>query len=276
MQVIADEQGLLRVSSPSPARTVDCHPGDCADADADGLIDAWEDQLLYRLNPLVNFEWHDQVLQDPNARVGAIGRVARGPEPDHLRVFIVLTFSSDYGRCGLGRHNGDNERVAFDLLLAPPEQHGGDATVLAVYTAAHEYSSVDHGAVWDAASLLASGRRLTTLIDDLTGDPRWVVVAGQDSHALYIDEETCGSASPIACQNDECNRGEPDFGDPNNVLFPIVNVGEAAHPRVDDLGPIGFPGESAWDDRDFCGGLGGSTCTPPMRVKLLVDPFAIR
>jgi hypothetical protein len=43
---------------------------------------------------------------------------------------------------------------------------------------------------------------------------------------------------------------------------------------VSDLGPVGFPGDDAWADRRFCGGLGGEECSSSVREKLVVDPFA--
>ena len=42
---------------------------------------------------------------------------------------------------------------------------------------------------------------------------------------------------------------------------------------VGDLGPVGFPGDDAWADQDFCGGLGGSVCSSSVRSKLVTDPF---
>jgi hypothetical protein len=51
------------------------------------------------------------------------------------------------------------------------------------------------------------------------------------------------------------------------------NAGELAAPRISDLTELGFPGDDAWTDADFCGGLGGTGCSSPVRAKLLVDPF---
>ncbi|MCB9751059.1 MAG: hypothetical protein H6713_13805 [Myxococcales bacterium] len=51
------------------------------------------------------------------------------------------------------------------------------------------------------------------------------------------------------------------------------NAGEQRSPRLTALDELGFPGEDAWADQPFCGGLGGRTCASSVREKLLLDPF---
>ena len=52
-----------------------------------------------------------------------------------------------------------------------------------------------------------------------------------------------------------------------------LQVGEQRSPRLTALDELGFPGEDAWADQPFCGGLGGRTCASSVREKLLLDPF---
>ncbi|MCP4920539.1 MAG: hypothetical protein GY913_26875, partial [Proteobacteria bacterium] len=113
------------------ARVEDCSSA-CDDVDGDGLVDAWEDLVLRRLRPVLTFDESEQLVDDEGAVLFGVGRVT--PADDgQVRVFLMTGYSSDYGRCGVAAHDGDSERVAFDL-----EVSGGDAHVVATYTAAHE------------------------------------------------------------------------------------------------------------------------------------------
>lgn len=239
----------------------------CEDVDGDGLTDAWEDLALARLRPLRRLDEEESLLDDPAAVLGDVGRVA--PAGERVRVFVMLGYSLDYGSCGgFTGHPGDSERVALDLL--PDMSRGpGGVVVDGAYTAAHEGTSNDHGAVY-------TGDALAQLVHDAdpeTGEPRWVVFPSADKHATYATVEICEDVSPIPCLDEDC--GPDDVDDPGayDRLPPIVNAGEEAAPRITELSAIGFPGEQAWADQDFCGGLGGDGCSSPVREKLLVDPF---
>jgi hypothetical protein len=101
-----------------------------------------------------------------------------------------------------------------------------------------------------------------------------VVFPSQDKHATYVSIDVCENISPVPCLDEDC--GPDGVANPSeyDLLPPFVNAGEEAHPRVTDLTMIGFPGDSAWADQDFCGGLGGGGCSSAVREKLLSDPFA--
>lgn len=239
----------------------------CADVDLDGLTDAWEDLALELLRPLRRFDEAESLLDDPTAALGDVGRVA--PAGERVRLFVMLGYSKDYGSCGgITGHNGDSERVALDLQPDPSRGPGG-VVVVGAYTAAHEGTASDHGRVFTGDDLGA----LVFAVDARTSDPRWVVFPSADKHATYASTSICEGISPIPCIDEDC--GPDGVDDP--LLFerlpPIVNAGEEAAPRVTDLAAIGFPGDDAWADQDFCGGLGGAGCSSPVREKLLVDPF---
>ena len=106
-----------------------------------------------------------------------------------------------------------------------------------------------------------------------TAEPRWVVFPSADKHATYATVEICEGISPVPCLDEDC--GPDDVADP--ALFDVLplsfNAGELAAPRLTDLTPAGFPGDDAWAEQDFCGGLGGTGCSSSVRSKLLVDPF---
>src|SRR5262249_25778017 len=161
--------GTFGVSSPGPARAADCAAAGwpaawCADAGGDGLADGGGGAAAVHLDPAGRLHPDDGTLYDPAGAGGAAGRGAPRAPGDHVRVYIMLGYNMDYGRCGVGGHHGDSERVALDLVLAP-----GAAEVVGVYTAAHEYSRIDHGARIDLGGM----RELSFMDDPRTGAPRW-------------------------------------------------------------------------------------------------------
>lgn len=239
----------------------------CADVDLDGLTDAWEDLALELLRPLRRFDEAESLIDDPAAVLADVGRVA--PAGERVRVFVMLGYSKDYGSCGgFTGHNGDSERVALDLQPDPSRGPGG-VVVVGAYTAAHEGTVNDHGAVFVGDDLGA----LVFAADTLTADPRWVVFPSADKHATYASVSICEGVSPIPCIDEDCAPDDVDDPAAYERLPPFVNAGEEDAPRITDLGPLGFPGDDAWADQDFCGGLGGTGCSSPVREKLLVDPF---
>ncbi len=239
----------------------------CDDLDLDGLVDAWEDLVLEVLRPIQRLDEQESLVADPAFVLGDVGRVA--PVDARVRVMIMLGYSEDYGSCGgFTAHHGDSERVALDLEPDPGRGPGG-VVVVGAYTAAHENTDNDHGEVFIGAALAG----LVYSPDPRTGKPRWVVFPSADKHATYATLAICEGVSPIPCLDEDC--GPDDVDDPAlyDRLPPIVNAGEEAAPRVTDLAALGFPGEDAWAQQDFCGGLGGTGCSSPVREKLLVDPF---
>lgn len=238
----------------------------CDDLDADGLADAWEDLALAALRPLRRMDEAEQLLTDPTAVIGDVGRVARVGE--HLRIHVMLGYSIDYGSCGFTGHHGDSERIALDLI-ADPDAGAGGVRVVGAYTAAHENTASDHGRIFVDADL----DQLVYSVDADTGDPRWVVYPSADKHATYATLAICENISAIPCLDEDCGPDDVDEPAKFDLLPAFVNAGEETAPRATELSVVGFPGEQAWADQDFCGGLGGTGCSSPVREKLLVDPF---
>ena len=264
-----DGRLALQCNLPRDVTACEALGGDppCEDADADELVDAWEDVALQRLHPLRRFDEAESAIDDATAVLADVGRVA--PVADGVHLYVMLGYSRDYGSCGgFTGHEGDSERVAIDLEDYAEGGPGG-VVMRAAYTAAHEGTVNDHGQVF-------AGGDLSQLVfgpDPESAEPRWIVFPSADKHATYATVDICENVSIIPCVDEDC---APDgVGDPSlfDALPPIVNAGEETAPRVDDLTDIGFPGDFAWARQDFCGGLGGSNCSAPVRDKLLVDPF---
>lgn len=283
VQITRAETGELRIKSDLPARVSDCSGARCADVDRDGLVDAWEDMILERLHPAVTFDEDEPLLKGDHRDdvFTTLGRVTMGAN-GHVTVNVLLLYTKDYGApnpiCfSASQHAGDVERVALDLELLAD----GTAVTRAMFTTGHEGTEDDQSRVWRGADL----KTLEVIEDPNTGLLRWRVYASQGKHATYATKKHCEavrlkSLTHRFCVNEDCAPDRVPHSD--EVRFTrvakIANAGEPDARRVDDLAGLGFRGESAWSGATFCGGLAvdrtKEECPPPVRDKLLADPFA--
>jgi hypothetical protein len=255
-------------ASPADCTALGLDDAPCDDADNDGLVDAWEDLVLNRLRPRIQFDESEPLVDDADSILFDVARVA--PADDgNIRAAIMMGYRQDYGRCGLTAHSGDSERVVLNLALLP-DDGPGDVAVIGTYTAAHEGTVTDHG-------LLLEGDALSTAefpVDPATGEPRWQVYASDGKHATYHTVQLCEDAEVILCLDEDCAPDNVDDPERYDHLPPIINVGEETASLLDDLARIGFVDEDPWVDQVFCGGLGRDTeCSASIRSKLLDDPF---
>lgn len=269
LELVGDSVGIR---SALPMWDADCHAlGDdaapCGDVDLDLLTDAWEDAALDLLRPAIRFDEAEPLVNDATAVLVDVGRVAPADDGSGaIRVYVMIGYHQDYGRCLVSAHHGDSERVAIDLEPVGP----GDADALGFYTAAHEGTITDSGHRFTDAELA----ELSFPTDPATGGPRWMIWASDGKHASYGTAQRCEDAQWAPCVEEDCEADGVDALAYTRVPD-VFNAGEEAAPRLTDLDGIGFPGEHAWADQDFCGGLGDDVfgCAAPVREKLLVDPF---
>jgi hypothetical protein len=273
VHTVLTDEGRLALTTNLPATVAECEarPGldaPCDDVDLDGLVDAWEDVAIDRLRPLRRFDESEALFDDATAVLADVGRVVPADDGIGIRLYVMLGYSADYGSCGFTAHNGDSERVV--LALDPWRDGGaGGVVVSRAYTAAHEGTANDHGQVFAGSDL----DQLVFTTDPTWGEPRWVVYPSRDKHATYATVDICEGISIVPCIEEDC---APDgVGDPSafEVVPDFGNAGEEAAPRLTDLASLGFAGDDAWADQDFCGGLGGGSCSASVRSKLLTDPF---
>ncbi len=260
----------LELATDLPREVADCLVDGaaplCEDRDRDGLVDEWEDVLLDRLRPFVRIDEGDPLRVDPLGRVGSVGRVApvRGAGGQAvIRVFLVLGYSRDYGRCTFDEHLGDSERVVLDLAPGPGAR--GAVSLISAFTAAHEGTAKDSSDLFDGDRLL----QLEYADDPYLGQPRWVVYSSRSKHATFASPALCeANESWIFCGDEDCAAGGADAAS-SELLMPVVNAGEPDAPLADWM-----MDEPIWEDVDFCGGLGhgDEPCASPLREKLLLDP----
>ena len=276
--------GYLQLEATVPALVLDCEaeraPGDpaCRDADQDGLSDMWERIALHRLRPFVRMHPEEPLFSDYYGRVVAGGRVTQTSD-SHIRVFVPIVFSNDYGRCGATEHRGDPERIALDLIRLDTHT----VEVVGAFTASHEGTSLDGSSLVGEPDVT----QLEYATDEQTNMPRWVVYSSIGKHAMYPSAGACAAKGSLVCINDDCASD----GDTRNELLPdVYNVGEpdspdflfegSASPSVVREATPPLRRDQVWGDHDYCGDIPESaidaysgSCAGPMRVKLIRDPF---
>jgi hypothetical protein len=256
----------VRFESSIPMRASVCRgslPGEektCLDADGDGLADEWERALLDRWQPLLRLHRAEPMLGDARGRAVALGRVYPVDEPEgHVRALIALLYHRDYGRCSFTGHRGDVERVALDLV-----EREGHLALAGAYTAAHEYTAFDGSRLRTTADELGE---LDFVRDETSGEVRWRVHVSSGKHATYTSREACAGHAAAICAREDC----PGPGEAGEDV--LTDIGWAGEPPPACDGP-------QWSDRPFCGlavgydGMDSTPCAPPIKEKLLRDPFA--
>jgi hypothetical protein len=222
-----------------------------SDRDEDCLEDVVEHQIANHFRPYLVFDSHENARR-PNEPL-TLYQVSTGRKRGQctgikrLKIAYDFVFTDDggYARshvCG-DSHRGDNPDVTFIVDVHPGKT----------------------GAVFS----------VNTIINDQFVWPRYpiqvfegshpVIYSSAGKHHMFFDQKYHDKASPYSkwrCHDSIDGLGPrflavlesrqaPDFR---------LNVGEAhAHPRdafVNDLAPLGFAHEDAWDTQPFCGGYG--------------------
>jgi hypothetical protein len=227
------------------------------DGDGDGLDDGLEDAVAANFFPYVWFDSGEDCT-DPAAEGNpgtALTRVRPHPaDAAKIAITYVILYRKDCGDWWGGGHNGDVE--PFTLTLAPNEAcpHGFGA--FSLKTISHEGTAFEHvdqvmlGNACDWGKLAGGSPQVAR------------VYSAENKHGNYA---TTGSCEDGALGNDHCS--ESFLRD-----YHVVNAGEDAARRIDELSGVQFPGEYAWTDQAFSGGLGsGGGDAGTVRSKFLND-----
>lgn len=239
----------------------------CADEDQDGLNDAWEDGVLRRFEPRLEFDEQERGLKDPAFRMGAAGRVVRRKEDaTRIVVFFAFAFSEDYGACSLTEHHGDVERAVIELRRVPGTD--GDVILTRAFTAAHEGGIADKSRLYEGADALQ--RSLEFVWE--AGSPRWLLYTSRNKHGTFASKAAC-EARELPCLADYCGADGAATRDAFRRLLPILNAGEPGHPRDSGWASFGYEGVDAWSPDKFCGSASSGDCDAAPRGSLIRDPF---
>jgi len=227
------------------------------DGDGDGLDDGLEDSVAANFFPYIWFDsGEDCTAPAAEGNPGtALARVRPHPaDPAKIAITYVVLYARDCGDWFGGGHNGDVE--PFTLTLAPNEgcQYGFGA--FSLKTIAHEGTAFEHVDTAMLGNACDWGRLAG-------GSPQVArVYSAENKHGNY---GSTGSCEDGALGNDHCS--ESFLRDYN-----VVNAGEDAARRVDELSGLQFPGEFAWTDQPFSGGRGsGGGDAGTVRSKFVND-----
>jgi hypothetical protein len=241
------------------------------DADRDGLADAVEGELADAFRPFLIFDSRENARRPDEPvvafqvrPVGCVGpRPKCGPAPIAVHILYNTIWRQDGG---------------YVISRFCRDDHKGDIQVVGVRAESYDdgrtfrLSAVENwGFVWPKADARF-----------LAGTHPWIYLSG-GKHHQYFDAAIDGKPSAYSawsCREAMDGKGEFKLAELKGPGARWNNVGEPeSHPSsafVDDLGPYGYPGESAWDARHFCGGQACDRQTNPgsrMANVWLRDPF---
>ena len=221
------------------------------DQDQDGLDDSLEDTLASRFFPWVWFDSGEDCTApaSPSNPGTALARVRPHPyDLAKISVQYVILFRADCGDFdGFSSHPGDVE--PFSLTLAPNPACPYGYGAFSLKTVAHFGGD---GAEHTDQRLLGNGCTWGRLAG---GSPQHTkIYASENKHALYAADGSCDNGGYL--DSDNCSESY-------TLPFNVYNVGEPDHRRIDELGAYQFPGEYAWSDVRFQGGIPvGGSCIP--------------
>jgi hypothetical protein len=233
------------------------------DRDKDGLEDSTEDALASRFFPHVWFDSGENAgcpaPATPTNRGTALARVRPHPsDRTKLAIQYLILYRRDCGDfAGATAHKGDVEPFSVTLALNAACPQGYGASWLK--TSAHEGAPSEHIDERQLGNDCAWGRLAG-------GDPRVArIYSSENKHGNYASDSTCDAG---ASGTDNCSESF-------TLAYDVFNVGEDNARRIDDLSGHQFPGEFAWSNVRFTGGLGGEGVTP-IRNKWIQDRLLAR
>ena len=231
------------------------------DIDGDGLDDSVEDALATWFFPWV---WYDSGenagCTHPASTAGnpgtALARVRPHPaDPGKIAIQYVILYQRDCGDFGgFSSHAGDVEPFSVTLAPNPACPYGFGA--FSLKTVAHEGVPGQHVDQRLLGNSCTWGRA--------AGGSPYVarIYASENKHGNYASDASCDAAL----------GGLENCSESFTLPFNVFNVGEDHARRIDELSGYQFPGEFAWSDVAFRGGLGdGLGDAGTVRAKMLND-----
>lgn len=182
------------------------------DTDGDGISDIWENAATRELNPYIQLDEGEKLLEHAEHRVVGFTRVTPYPSAEDARFILfyyVLAWSRDYGRWGdyggpvHQAHNGDTEPV----LMAWRVIDNHTLRLDRVYNTAHGGATGQQN-IWDPYERACNSAGISNALGDEIDtchycsfmdffDQRVLFHASQDKHALYRSCRVCEDMSIV-------------------------------------------------------------------------------
>lgn len=234
-----------------------CHAPCPNDADQDALDDDWEAVALESLRPALALREDEPSFLGGDGGLTSIGRISPANNGGIVAFYLFL-WDDDTGRCSMGRHHGDVERIVISLTEVSPKVW----RIAGLFTSAHETTATDR-------SEIVRDEELAELfwMRRFDGDDDHVVVqVAAGKHAFYPFNTAACPTDGSACLRDMCS-GLPH---PRPVLLLTHDVGEPLAPKWPPV-PI-----DPWSSEPYCGIPSRELlmpCSSATFEKLMADPL---
>jgi len=173
------------------------------DNDRDTLNDVWENAAANELSPRFSLDNNEEFFDHPEDKVVLFSRITPFPsqeKPRYIVFWYVVTWSRDYGKYGIGAHNGDTEPFIMIWKIIDNQTLALDS----VYVHAHDGCN-EHEDVWNAtgiscnyASVCDFTLQKITMKQTCSSlgffNNRLLLFVSKDKHALFPSGESCQSS----------------------------------------------------------------------------------
>lgn len=222
------------------------------DLDGDGLPQSYELQLAQAFLPTIWFDnGEDNTWPGGNSTHGRHqpGRMVFRVRPHPQNTDdLVITYAMLFGRDGgegpfpiLSAHPGDVE--TFAITLVPSQTCDLGYKIFSIRTWAHQ--GVFGFEKIETSDTLTPRCKFGFSVDPVGKND--IVLVSENKHGSYLREATCDNH---LAGGENCNL-HFTMGDVNAWVG--LNSGEPNAQLNRDLGPLGFPTETLWAKRKFCG-----------------------
>jgi hypothetical protein len=172
------------------------------DTDGDTLNDEWENAAMNELSPSYSLDRNEDFLNHPKDHVRLFGRSTPFPSPENPRYIVfwyAVTWSRDFGKYGIGAHNGDTEPFIMVWKIIDNQTIALDS----VYIHAHEGCN-EREDLWNASGISCNYAGICDFtLQEITKnqvcsslefyDDRLVLYVSKNKHALFPSQESCQS-----------------------------------------------------------------------------------
>jgi hypothetical protein len=173
------------------------------DNDGDALNDLWENAAVNELSPWFSLDNNEVFFDHPEDKVLMFSRATPFPSsenPRYILFWYVVTWSRDYGKYGIGTHNGDTEPFIMVWKIVDNQT----LTLDSVYIHAHEGCN-EREDLWNATGISCNYAGVCDFtFREITGKPlcssleffdnRLLLYVSKDKHALFPSRESCQSS----------------------------------------------------------------------------------